>query len=432
MIPRWLVRSPLVSTGVTDVALVGLTTLSGILLARLLGPEGRGEFAIAILWPSVIAAVGNLGLREAFTYEQARTTNLPSVLTGHALIIGMTLSVLLMVVGLVTIPLLTRTQPASVTAACLLYLWMIPANLLAQYALGLLQGSFDMTAFNIIRLSVNVVYLAAVVFIWVTSSMTVWRATTALLGANIVTATLAVTAVLRKFGARWRIDREITRGLFSYGIRNHAGSMTFLLNQRADQMFMAVLITPIQLGWYTAAVNISGLARLTSGSFGLLAFPKVTNKPPEEQRRVTSLYSRLNTTVTVLLGVGLIVAIPVLIPLLYGSEYAPSIVPAEILTVGAVFVGIGQAWAGSLRGLGRPAGPAKAEIISLAATVIGLAVTLRPLGILGASLTSLMAYFISSFYMYVLLRKVLSVSLRDLLWPVPISMVRASLQVPKS
>lgn len=427
MIPHWIVKSPLVSTGATDAALVALTTVSGILAARLLGPEGRGEFAIAILWPSLIAAVGNLGLREAFTYEQAKAPNLRTVLTGHALILGVAQSVLLMALGLVLVPLLTRTQPATVTAAGLLFLWMIPANLLAQYALGLLQGNLDIAIFNIIRLSVSIVYLVAVILLWVNSSVTVWSVTAALLAANIVTAILAVISVLTKFGARWRIDLDLTRGLFSYGIRNHAGSMTFLLNQRADQMLMAILITPIQLGWYTAAVNISGMARLASGAFGTLAFPKVTNKPPEEQRRVTGLYSRLNTTITVILGIGLMLMIPWLIPLLYGREYIPSIVPAEILTIGAIFVGIGQTWAGSLRGLGYPAGPAKAEIISLVATVIGLALTLRPFGIMGASVTSLAAYFISSFYMYVLLRSLLSLNLRDVLWPLSPNAIRAGI-----
>lgn len=375
----------------------------------------------------MLAAIGNLGLREAFTYEQARTPELRSVLTGHALILATILSVALMALGLVLVPVLTRSQVPEVTAAGLLFLLVIPANLFAQYALGMLQGSLEITIFNAIRLSVNVVYILAVVFLWAFSTLTVWNLTLSLLAANVVTAAMAVSSVLRRYGAHLRIDPVLTRNLFSYGLRNHAGSLTFILNQRADQMLMAVLITPVQLGWYTAAVNVSGLARLASGAFGTLAFPQVTNKPPEEQSAVTASYSRLNVTITAALGIGLIVTIPWLIPLLYGQEYAPSIVPAVILTIGAVFVGIGQAWAGSLRGLNQPLVPAKAEVISLIVTVVGLALTLRPLGILGASLTSVFAYLISSLFMYLALRRLLSLSLRDLLWPVSLTTIRSTI-----
>jgi O-antigen/teichoic acid export membrane protein len=425
LIHRWLVKSHLVSIGATDTALVGLMTISGILVARLLGPQGRGQYAIAILWPSVILAVGNLGLREAFTYEQARAPELRSILTAHALILGLGQSVLLMALGAVLVPLLTRTQAPEVTQAGLLFLLVIPAILQAQYALGLLQGNLDIPVFNVVRLSVSVVYLLGTLLLWAMSAMSVWNATLALVVANFVTGFMALVTVLTKFGASWRLDRGLTRGLLSYGIRNHAGSLSFMLNQRADQMLMAVLITPVQLGWYTAAVSISAMARLASGAFGTLAFPKVTNKPVEEQRRVTGMYSRLNVTITVVLGVGLMLSIPLLIPLLYGRAYLPSILPAEILTIGAICVGIGQAWASSLRGLGYPLVPAKAEAISLVATVIGLALTLRTLGIVGASLTSLGAYFIASLYMYGELRRVLAVNLRDLLSPVSLAVVRS-------
>jgi len=46
--------------------------LTGILLARTLGPRGRGELAAAILWPTLIMTLGTLGMTEAITYHTAR------------------------------------------------------------------------------------------------------------------------------------------------------------------------------------------------------------------------------------------------------------------------------------------------------------------------------------------------------------------------
>jgi O-antigen/teichoic acid export membrane protein len=417
-IQRLLTKSHLVSTGATDATLVILATITGILVARLLGPEGRGQFAIAILWPSVIVAIGNLGLREAFTYEQAKNPEIQSKLTGHMIILAICQAVILMAIGLLLIPLLTQSHTSEVTNSSLIFLLVIPANLLAIYGLGLLQGSLHISLFNAIRLSVNLVYLLGVSTLWLLGSVTVWTITLSLLVANIVTSILSVTAAIQQFGITWRIDLNLTRRLFAYGIRNHTGNLSFMLNQRMDQMLMAVLITPVQLGWYTAAVNVSSLTRLASGAFGTLVFPKVASSVSSDQQKVTILYSRLNATLTYGICIFLLITIPILIPLLYGEAYIPSIVPALILTIATVFVALGQAWAGSLRGLGSPFIPAKAELISLVITVIGLALTLRTWGIMGATVTSLIAYLVASAYMYAQLHRLLSVSLYELLLPI--------------
>jgi O-antigen/teichoic acid export membrane protein len=120
----------------------------------------------------------------------------------------------------------------------------------------------------------------------------------------------------------------------------------------------------------------------------------------------------------------LMLLLPILVPLVYGDAFTPSIVPAEILVVASIAVAVGQAWAGSLRGLGRPSEPAKAEVISLVVTVAGLALLLGPLGIVGAALTSLVAYLMAATFMYLRLRHLLGMGLRDLLWPVSLTMLR--------
>src|SRR5438876_11507128 len=50
------------STLITNVVIQGCTVIQGILVARLLGPVGRGQFAAAILWPNLFAALGGLGV----------------------------------------------------------------------------------------------------------------------------------------------------------------------------------------------------------------------------------------------------------------------------------------------------------------------------------------------------------------------------------
>lgn len=54
-------------------ALIQLVTIvSGVIVARLLGPQGRGELAAIFLWAVILVDFGTLGLMESVTYAAAR------------------------------------------------------------------------------------------------------------------------------------------------------------------------------------------------------------------------------------------------------------------------------------------------------------------------------------------------------------------------
>ena len=56
----------------TGFAVQSVLVVTGPLLARMLGPSGRGYLAALILWPLVITQLGNLGIPSALTYSVAR------------------------------------------------------------------------------------------------------------------------------------------------------------------------------------------------------------------------------------------------------------------------------------------------------------------------------------------------------------------------
>src|SRR5262245_40443524 len=95
----------LVSVSVT--ALMQLANIaSGVLAARLLLPEGRGALAIAILWPSLFAAVGFLSSDQGITYYAAsRRESTASVLT-TGLCLAFALSIITITVGYIGLPFL--------------------------------------------------------------------------------------------------------------------------------------------------------------------------------------------------------------------------------------------------------------------------------------------------------------------------------------
>ncbi len=52
-----------------------------MVLARMLGPEGRGQFAAILLWPSIFAALGLMGVNMALA-RRAGAGEDPGLLSG--------------------------------------------------------------------------------------------------------------------------------------------------------------------------------------------------------------------------------------------------------------------------------------------------------------------------------------------------------------
>src|SRR5690349_13845071 len=60
------------TTAVANLACTGTAGVAGVVIARALGPAGRGEYAAIVAWFGVILVVGELGQTAATTYFVAR------------------------------------------------------------------------------------------------------------------------------------------------------------------------------------------------------------------------------------------------------------------------------------------------------------------------------------------------------------------------
>ena len=98
--------------GVRDVTISFATTLyiqivnivTGLLAARLLMPEGRGELAALMLWPGLVAELGCLALSDALLYRLASNAAAPRVLFGTIIAMTVALCAVLIPIGFLILP----------------------------------------------------------------------------------------------------------------------------------------------------------------------------------------------------------------------------------------------------------------------------------------------------------------------------------------
>jgi O-antigen/teichoic acid export membrane protein len=129
--------------------------------------------------------------------------------------------------------------------------------------------------------------------------------------------------------------------------------------------------------------------------------------------------ARITAALAIMLCLILAVVTPVAIVLLFGERFRASIPAALVLVPAAGILGLNLVLQEGLRGMGRPYAVLRAELSGLAVTAVALIAMLRPMGIIGAAIASLLGYSTVSAVLLINARRYAGTSLRDLLLPRP-------------
>ncbi len=141
---------------------VGL--VSGVVAARALGVDGRGQLAAVILWPAVLASVGELGLPTAFVYLSASQRRTTRELARGILPLVVLQSLVLYLVGFPLILTVLGSYSTYVRGSALGFLVVYaPLYLLVRYLIALNQGEGRMGVFNLARVLIPSAYAALLV-----------------------------------------------------------------------------------------------------------------------------------------------------------------------------------------------------------------------------------------------------------------------------
>jgi O-antigen/teichoic acid export membrane protein len=399
----------------TSFAFQGLGLLSGALLARLLGVHDRGLLAATIVWPSIIVYLGDLGGPLAYTYLAATRPRIIGSLIANAFALVPVQSIILSLLGIPVILFVLHPYPALIPIALTFLVSYLPLNLLTRYLNSINQGLGRFRNFNYVRLTVQTVYLAGILGLFVLGKNQLVWAVGVILLSNAVALVVALRLMTRT--TELKFDASLVRDTFSYGLRGHLGNLTPVDSMQLDLMLVVSALGPRNAGLYAIAVSSSGVVRQQGTALGTVALPNVAAASAGPSRAEAAsrifrlgLLMHVATALIVVLGAG------VLIPAVYGTEFAPAVPVVRILVVGMVAASLRQVLGDGLRGYGRPLTGSLIEVGNWLIAVIALAIFVPLLGIVGAALAVSLSYAAAlSFAVVATLR--LGVSFRQLFWP---------------
>lgn len=368
-----------------------LTVITGALTARLLGPEGRGQFAGAHVWPGILGMVALLGINNALSLRAARDPGRKGAYERQALRLGVLLSLTGAGAGWFAMPFLLPPGNVELLWLSRLGLLHIPLFVLTSNLMAIDQGVGDFKRFNVARNVLTPVYLLLLLALWAAGIREVAWFVGALLAAN-----LAVLAY-RFAVVRWEHTAPApAAGLFRDGLPFWATGIVAVLRDNAERLLLMFLLGPAALGLYVVAFTASGVHLNVSRSLNLIVFARGAALQPEHALPDAARFFRLMGVLNLTLGLCMVAGMPLLIWFIYGTEFTGSIVPAMLLIAAQYFLSQGAILDEALRARSNP-------LVGLVGMVLGMSVFAAAggvlagrfglLGVAGASIAGQLTYW---------------------------------------
>ena len=405
-------------TGGTNILMALLSVMTGSLAARLLGPDGRGELAAIQMWTGFLAGLANLGLPQALTFYAAQFPARAGQSLGSAICLNVFASFPFMVLGYALIPTVLSAQSASVIAAARCYLLLLPVQAVESMPYHVLRGRSDFAVWNALRMAPGISWLALLVFGWLTDRSAPSFFAMAYLVAVAVLCFPNLYVVRRRLAGSLRPDPQQWRPMLRFGLPTMLSGVPQVLNLRLDQMLMAAFLPVQTLGLYVVAVTWSAAVVQLPNALANVILPRTASQRDiADQRIVFAQGSRLGVLCAITVALGIAVVTPWVIPVLFGPRFAGAIPVAWVLIPAAAVSALNMILEEGLRGLGHPTAALSAETAGLAVTALALLILLRPFGIMGAAVASLLGYSTVALTLIVSSSRVTGLSVATLLCP---------------
>jgi len=385
-------------TVITRVLQLILGIGTSIIIARILGPEGKGIYSLAILLPSLLVTFANLGIGSASVFYIGKKQYSPKEIFGANIIFTGLISAFALIVGLIIVFFFPQKLFPGVPKECLfLALSLIPFQFFSSFVINILLGLQKIKKYNFIQLIQNFVFLFLIVIFLLGLHFGVKAVIIAeILSLFVGSIILFIETKKETNGLIFSLKKSILKDFFSYGLKAYFANILGFLHYRIDQFMLNIFLNPTAVGIYSVAVGISEKLWLIPQSASTILFPKVSSETDEKSlKEFTPLVCRNILWTTIFLSLILYLITPWLIVLLYSKQYLNSIVPFRILLIGAITLAGSKIIANDLAGRGKPMINTYVGIISTSLNIILNFLWIPKFGIIGSAWATSVSYSVT-------------------------------------
>lgn len=389
-------RQEALISSLSSLVIYGMGILTGPVLARVLGPSGRGEVAAVMAPATLLGWLLPIGLPLAAAYfiDTVPERGLLSTVTVFGIAVGGAVCAGLWFV--VPAYLGNHSIQAQRWARALLVVLPLAAGASAALEVRRCRGAG--TTWNLWRSGPVVIPAVVTIGLALAGRLTVNSALAAYFTGGLVPLFFLWSRL--RGGSLPRPSMATLRLLLPYAWRTLSVAAATAVTVRLDQVILAPLVTSEQLGLYVVAVTAASatnpfVAGLPLALFGHVRVEKVAERADARFRR--SLKATLVVSGAVAVAVGLFA--PWVLRLAFGDPFVPAARALRLLLPGALAFNVLGLVSTKLYAEGRLREVARAAVLGATLTILGLALFTPRYGIEAAAAVTSVAFVGQALYL---------------------------------
>ncbi|RKY38920.1 MAG: hypothetical protein DRP72_00900 [Candidatus Omnitrophota bacterium] len=394
-----------------------IVSITSIIIARVLGPKGKGIYSLVITVSTIVATLISMGINFSNIYFIGKKRYAVELIVSNAFFYSIFFGGGITLIFSFLVPFFA---PYFLKDATYTYFYLalpiIPLLLIFENIYYILLGFREMFRLAVVSLIRLFFYFATVAFFYYFSKLSIYRVLVAYILGLTISIGVGIYFFLRSgYLSRLLVNKKIFTDSLKFGFKQHLGTIFQFLNYRLDLLIIAALLSPSQVGLYSVAVLVGETIWYISSSIGQILYPKTASSDKESANRFTPLVCRSNVLLTLVAVLILYSVARIVIPGLFTARFLPSVMALRLLLPGIFFLSISKVLGSDLVGRGFPHYNSFASFVSLVVTIILDFLLIPRFGINGASVATSIAYMIHSFTILYLFKKISGVRLYEIL-----------------
>jgi PST family polysaccharide transporter len=390
----------------------GLTTITFIILSRLLAPEAFGLVALATAFTVFIELFLDQGFgsaivqREELEPEHLDTAFWLNVLTS-----------ILMTGGLIVASGLLGAlfeEPRLTSVLQWLSITLILSGL-SSTQISILQRKLAFKEFAIRSMVANAV--GGIVGISMAfAGYGVWS----LVGQDLAGGLVRVVVLWRASDWRpgFKVSKSHYKELVSFGIPIVGNNALNVLMKRSDDLLIGYFLGPTLLGFYTIGYQllliIIRLVTEVTNSVAFPAFSRIQHQP-ERMRHAFYRVTQYTSVFAFPVFIGLATLAPELVPAVFGEKWAPSIPVMQVLALIGILQSVLFFNGSVIKASGKPSWQLGIMLLNAVCSVLGFLLVVR-WGIVAVAAAFVIVGYLLAPISYLAVRRLIQIDFRTYLW----------------
>jgi O-antigen/teichoic acid export membrane protein len=406
-----------------NVFLLPLGIATSILIARTVGPAGKGSLDLIIATAALLAMVLGVSLPQGVTFVIAQGKAAANVIASQLVVV----SIVQALIALLALSILRFTNYFEtflpnwgwwIVAGVVLYVWV---DLISKFWSAILTGQQQIAVVNNSEFIGRVAQFSSLFVLYGVLYFSGRQLSVGFLFLVAFAASALIgVLMLASLGVKFQLSRDLSglKAAWAFAVPCYAANLAQFLNYKLDVFVVGYFAGRESVGRYTLAVSLAQLLWLMSSSVASVLLPKVAaSSDPDVIVDHTTRVCRLSLWATAAGALALaVMAIPV-IPVVYGEAFRPSIMALLCILPGIVVFSVATVLAAFIAGKGKPQLNLMVSGLSLIVTIALDFILIPRLNIVGAALASTASYSLSALMLIGFFKRETGASLRQILLP---------------